>query len=237
MLIPPPIGFADQVRLPAREWTPEFRKFIERRTAEGDRVCRDGNENEQSVTFGRYLRGLAFREEDLRGKSILDLGTGNGEFVRECLERNISTAVYGLDATLDDSELEEKYKAHLMRGDFQKRLPMRGLDYVVSVGGVSNGVWGGEDVLEVEKTLRNALDAVKDGGEVRIFPIQEAARETPLVGLEKSNKRWSEILEKFSRDTGVTISLEPVDIIVAGDTDDIILQKVLIIKKPAPIRG
>lgn len=229
-----PVGFAEQVALPASQWTPEFRKFIERRTREGDRVSPNASENEQAATFSRYLRGLQLQEEDLCGKSVLDLGAGDGEFVRECLDRNISSAIYGLDVTLDDSALEEEYKTHLFKGNFQEKLPKHGMDYVVSVGAVSNGVWGGEDVLDVEKTLRNALDAVKDGGEVRIFPIQEAARETPLAGLERSETRWREILEKLSLETGATISLGPVDIKVTGDNNDIILEKVLIIKKPIP---
>ncbi len=227
----PKIDLEREVALPKSQWSREFRDLIELRTKEKDALESEKFESEQIATYNRYLKGLQFSEDDLRDRSILDLGTGDGEFVRECLDREISYSVYGIDSELDESKLEGKYKLHLFGGDFQEKLPVRDLDYVISVGAVSNGIWGGEEVVDVEKVLRNSLDALKEDGEIRIYPIQESARETPLSGLEESQKRWGEILEKLSEETGVGISLHPVDIKVTGNENDIILEKVLIIKK------
>jgi hypothetical protein len=75
------------------------------------------------------------------------------------------------------------------------------------------------------------LDSIKKNGEIRIYPVQEAAKATPLAGLEASCRKWKEILGEISDLTGADCRLEPRNIKVIGNNNDIIIESVLIIKK------
>lgn len=231
-----PAFLAEQVWLPREEWDERFRILVAKKSEENQKVIEEGMEegpeSPEEKIFQRYLKGLGLDENALQGKRILDLGCGEkGEFVKYCIEHGITTEVYGVDAQVDESLVEEKLKKHLVKGYFEGEAPVRDADYVISVGAVSNEIWGGETQGDIEKILARAVDALKEGGEIRMYPIQEAARATPLEGLAASREKWKEILDAFTADHGVEYRLEPRDIKVTGHDNDIILESVLVIKR------
>ncbi len=231
-----PEFLAEQARLPREEWDERFRILVAKKSEENQKVIaegvEEGPESPEERVFRRYCDGLGLDEESLHGKRIVDFGCGEeGEFVKYCIEHGITTEVYGVDAQVDESLVEEKFKKHLVKGYFEDEAPVRDADYVISVGAVSNEIWGGETQGDIEKILARAVDALKDGGEIRMYPIQEAARATPLEGLAASRERWKEILDAFAADHGVEYRLEPRDIKVAGNDNDIILESVLVMKR------
>ncbi|MFH1193049.1 MAG: class I SAM-dependent methyltransferase [Candidatus Jorgensenbacteria bacterium] len=231
-----PEFLAEQVRLPREAWDEHFRKLIAEKSAENQKEIAEGMEESPEPpevrTFHRYLEGLGLDENALRGKKILDLGCGEeGEFVKHCLERGITAEAYGVDAQADESAVPDNLKGHILKGYFENEAPIRDADYVISVGAISNSIWGGEEQGDTAKILERAVAAMKEGGEVRMYPMQEAAVAAPLEGLEASQKKWREILEKFSAHHGVEYQIEPRAIKVAGNANDIILESVLVLRK------
>ena len=163
----------------------------------------------------------------------MDLGTGGGEFVKSLIEKGITAEAYGIDVQVDEASIEDKFKSHITKGNFEEDFPVKNVDYVISVGAVSNGVWGGEEVMDIRRIIENSLDSLKEDGEIRIYPIQEAAKATPtpLVGLEGSQQKWGELLAEISETQGVEWKSEARNIKVTGNNNDIILESVLIIQK------
>jgi hypothetical protein len=166
---------ADQIVLSRSEWSPEFKKYVADKIEERKKFEEETIEltpkQEQEKVYSRYLKSLDLSEDDLKGKKIIDLGSGESEFVSQIIDRNISDDVYGIDVKPDTSNLDEKHKKYILQGNFQEKLPVGGADYVISVGAVTNGIWGGEDNMDMENVLKNALDAIRDDGELRIWPI------------------------------------------------------------------
>ncbi len=239
-----------QFRLPKEQWDEQFRVLVQQKSEENQRMIQEaeeslGKEFEESPqetssrspevirqeTFERYVRGLGLSGEDLRGKSILDLGCHEGEFVEQLIKENITSEAYGLEAN-EEVAIKEDLKDHVLRGNFAKKLPKENLDYVVSVGAVSNYISEGKEGAEaIEDTIKNSLDSLKESGEVRIYPIQEAQENSELVGLIESRKSWGSLAEKISKEEGVTCSIEPRAVKVIGKNNDVILESVLVIRK------
>ncbi len=163
----------EQIRLPKDQWSGKFRQLIERKIKENQQGQKEETEESPETlrerTFKRYVNGLGLSEENMRNKRILDLGSGEGEFVKSLIDKGVTPEAYGLDAETDESAVEDKIKDHLLSGKFEEDLPIQNADYVVSVGTVSNGVWGGE----------------------------EAAKANPLEGLQASQEKWKELLEEI----------------------------------------
>lgn len=230
-----PYVLQEQIRLPKDQWNEKFCQLIEEKTRENQQENIKETEESPKVLreriFKRYLEGLGIDEIHLRGKKILDLGTGGGEFVKDLIEKGITSEAYGVDAQIDESVIEDRFNGHLVQGNFEEDFPIKDIDYIVSVGAVSNGVWGGEEVMKIGRIIEKSLASLKEDGELRIYPIKEAARATPLEGIEKTQQKWKELLKEISEIQKFDWKIEPKNIKVIGGNNDIILDSVLIIKK------
>jgi len=216
---------AEQISLPEKSWSQEFKDYVGKKYQEGkEPIPERSPEKEQHLTFERYLKGLDLKEEDLKNKRILDLGCGEkGEFVRECLKRRLTAEAFGLD-------LKVRPKERFIQGDFEKKIPLGNLDYIISFGGIEAPA-SVEDVCDPKKTLENALNSLKQDGEIRIYPLRKAPPESELKGIEFSRKKWQEILEGLSLKGKIEYELRPIDIRVSGKKPDVWLEEILIIKK------
>ncbi len=230
-----PYFLQDQIRLPKDQWSNDFKKLIEEKSRknqqEKQRLPEDSPELSQKGVFNRYMSGLGIDEESLRDKRVLDLGCGDKEFVKHLIEKGITLEAYGLDIEIDESLVEERFKGHILQGNFEEDLPVKDVDYIVSVGAVSSAVLGGEETMNLRRIVEKALASLKEGGEIRIYPIQEPARETPLKGIQASQEKWEELLTEISETQEVECLLKPRNIKVIGENNDIILESVLIITR------
>lgn len=226
---------AIQVALPKEQRSEDFRRHVEKKIKENEALESnadvEGAVERQQETFKRYLKGLGVTVEDLKDKTILDLGSGESDFIKECIDKNITENIYGLDIELPE-EIEEKYHKYLIKGNFEDPLPVKNADYVISMGAVSTMVWGGED-FNTKKILRNAVGALNEKGEVRIYPIPKPAEGSELEGIRQSYERWQTLLQEFSKEENIIWELKPIDIRVSGKENDIWLEEALIIKKKA----
>ncbi len=225
----------EQINLPRSRWDEDFKKLIEEKEKENQDEKINGITESSDVllerTFKRYMNGLGLDERALKDKKVLDLGSGDGEFVRLLIERGITSDAYGIDAQLEKDTIENKFEGHFIEGNFEEDLPIKNNNYIVSVGAVSNGIWGDEEVMDIKRIIEKSFDSLKRGGEMRIYPIQEVAYATPLEGLQESIKKWGELLKEISETRGIEYKIEPRDIRVVGRNNDIILESVLIMKK------
>jgi len=230
-----PDFLAEQIRLPKDQWDERFSKLIEQKIRENQQVKIEEKKESPEIlfekTYRRYSEGLGLNDEILRNKKVIDLGTGSGEFVKYLIEKSITKEAYGIDIQLDESLIEEKFKSHLLHGNFEKDLPIQNADYIISLGAVSNAIWCGEETMNIRSIIEKALASLKEDGEIRIYPIQEAAKATPLEGLEASRKKWDELLKEISETLKIEYKIEPRNIKVSGKNNDIILESVLIIKR------
>ncbi len=185
----------------------------------------------REAAYKRYINDLELDEETIRNKKILDLGSGEGEFVKYLIEKGITPEAYGIDAQIDEKAVEAELKDHLLQGNFEEDLPVQDLDYVVSVGAVSNGIWGGEETMDIRRVVEKSLASLKEDGEIRIYPIQEAAQTNPLEGLQASQEKWKELLEEISQTQNAEYRIEPRNIKVTGNNNDVILESVLILRR------
>lgn len=224
----------EQIRLPKEQWNKKFRQLVKEKIKENHQENIEEAEESPEVlhkhTFKRYTEGLGLSEDTLRNRKILDLGFGEGEFVKYLIEKGITPDAYGVDVELDETLIEDKFKSHLRQGNFEEDLPVQNIDYVVSVGAVSNGIWGGEEVMNIRRIVEKSLASLKGGGEIRIYPIQEGAKATPLEGLEKSQQKWKELLAEISEAQKLECKIEPRNIKVTSNSNDIILESVLVIR-------
>ncbi len=214
--------------LPKEKWSGEFKKYIEKKIGESIPEKREQTREEmQKNTFKRYLKGLDMKKDDLQDKKILDVGCGEeGEFVKECLESEITNDIHGLDFAVNPGKFG-KYSQHFLKGMMQKKIPIKNVDYAVSVGALS--LFNTKE--EIEKTLPKVINTLKNGGELRIWPIRKAPPEKGLEGIKEARKNWLEVLSNLSSKGKIDYELRPTDIRVAGDNKDVWLEEVLIIKK------
>lgn len=225
----------EQISLPPKEWDEKFKKYTEEKHKESQKEIPERSfEKRRELTFEIYLKGSGFNIEDLKDKRILDIGCGaEADFVKKCLDSGISKEVYGLDLTINPDVIEGKYKEHLFKGNFEEKFPVRDLDYVVSIGAVE-APSSGLDKINLQKTLLSALKAIKEKGEIRIYPIHRAPPGSELKGIDFSRKKWMEVLKDLSTKKEIEYELHPVDITVAGRKPNVWLEEVLIIKKKSP---
>lgn len=229
----------EQVRLPKKQWNEKFKQLIEEKIKENQQAQEDVRKTKieeppevlRERTFKRYIEGLGLNEESLRGKKILDLGSGEGEFVKSLIEKGLTSEAYGVDAEIDETTIENIFKGHFIKGNFEEDLPVQNFDYIISVGAVSNSIWAGEEVMNLKDIIKKSLASLKEDGEIRIYPIQEAAKETPCKGLEKSKQKWDELLAEISERQKLEYKIEPRNIKIIGNNNDIILESVLIIRR------
>ncbi len=229
----------EQIHLSKDQWNEEFRQIVDEKIQKYKQSLLEQDkeyeietpEVSRENTFKRYTKGLDLDESKLKDKKILDLGCGEGEFVKYLIEKGITTEAYGIDNALDKSTIEDKLQSNFTQGNFEKDLPVKDADYIVSLGSVSNGVWGGEEVMNIGRIIEKSLSSLKENGEIRIYPLQEASKATPLPILDKSTKKWNEILQKISETQEMEFKIEPRDIEIMGKDMEIVLYSVLIIHK------
>lgn len=229
----------EQIRLPKNQWDQRFKELIEEKIKENQRFQEGINEEKleespeilEKHIFQRYVKGLGLNEESLKGKRILDLGCGKGEFIQYLIKQGITSEAYGIDAKIDKITIKDRFKKHFIKGNFEESLPVKNVDYVVSVGAVSNGIWNGKEVMNIRRVIENSLLSLNENGEIRIYPIQEPSKATPLEGLKASLKKWKELLTEISQTQKVEYQIKPINIKVSGKNNDIILESVLIIRK------
>lgn len=186
---------------------------------------------EKEETFQRYLTGLDLSVEQLKDKKILDLGCGEeGEFVKKCIDDKITREIYGLDSTLNLGNIEEKYKENFLKGNFEGEFPIKDFDYIISMGAIEPALEETEK-QDPQKTILSAIEALKDNGEIRIFPIRNASPDSGLKGIEESRKKWMEILENLSSQELIDYELKPMRTRISGNKPDTWTEEALIIKK------
>lgn len=227
----------EQIELPETEWQEEFEKYLKQKVKEKDEIKRqlqrkiERSEKEvREQEFQRYLKGLDLEIKNLRRKRILDLGCGEGNFVKECLRRGITDQIYGLDIRLDFREIEKEYQGYFIRSDFEKDLPLSNLDLIISVGALEAREEGSE-LRKPAQTIKWALGALRPSGEIRIYPIYRVSPAGGPKGIEQARYQWAKVFEELNRQGGIEWQLRPVDIWVTGEKPDIWLEEVLIIKR------
>jgi len=222
---------AKQIALPEEKWDEKFKQYIEQKNNDLLQEIPERNpEEEQEWNFQRYLKSLDLKKEGLVNKRILDLGCGEGDFIKFCLGQGISTEVYGLDIQLEPEETNPGFRKYFLKGDFEEELPIKELDYIISVAAV-DAPCSQEIERDLRKILILAFMAIKHDGEIRIFPIRKTGIRSGLRAIEFSYKKWMEILERLSAKGLIDYELKPIDIRVAGNKPDVWLEQVLIIKK------
>ena len=225
---------AEQISLPREKWDKRFKDYIETKWQE--EVKKTGGipkpfpHEAREKDLKRYLEKLDLTIEELEGKRILDLGCGDGNFVKECLDKKITEDIFGFDWRIEPEAVPSDYRGHLIRANFEEEFPMKTFDLIVSFAGVEAPSYLGEE-KNPKKTMLFALSALKENGEIRIFPVRKASPESGLLGVEYSRKKWQEVLEELEKEKGVKWELKPVDIKVAGVNKDVWLEELLIIKK------
>jgi SAM-dependent methyltransferase len=118
--------------------------------------------------FERYKKWLHLNEEDLPGKTILDVGSANAQFGEYVEKKFPGTTVIRFDYLIRAEPSER------VRIDFRARadqLPLRrdSVDIALAHASISNN--SGEEMLAA---LQEIFATVKAGGEIRIAPILEA---------------------------------------------------------------
>ncbi|MBU4082703.1 class I SAM-dependent methyltransferase [Patescibacteria group bacterium] len=223
----------EQALAPSDKWDSDFRDYVNEKYRDNDKEDR---REAREVAAERYLKGLDLNIEDLKGKSVLDLGCETGDFVRYCLDNNITKEAYGLDSQLKGEALNENYKDNFFESDFKRDLPVKNLDYILSVGAVS--LYADEENLTVlETTINKSLDALSKGGQIRIYPIPKVGESSSLEGVKETEKAILSVLRELEQSKGIQYEMRPIDIHVSGAKKDVWLEQVLIIKQEERIEN
>lgn len=176
----------------------------------------------------QYLESLRLFEQDLQNKRVLDLGCERGDFIRHLLRAGITQEAYGLDREVP-SEIENC--KHIATWDLRDTLPYKGFDTIVAVGTLFHKCTP-EGRRECSQIIENALDVLKEGGTLRIFPISRDIGKG-YEGLLTSGPILDEILQGLLKDRGVTselISIKVVQNETTGEDDH--EDFLLILRKP-----
>jgi len=234
----------EQVRLPESEWDQKFRDLVEEKSKQNQEEIRKTEEELARETqqvapiqtedpevmrerqFADYIQKLELSEGTLRGKKVLDLGCGDGKFVEYLLEKGITDKAYGVDMQLDETSVDDKFKPHFIRGNFEEDLPLENADYMVSLGAVS----AIGSAKNKEAVLEKWLENLQEGGEIRIYPITEPAKDNPYESLQDNWAAWNEVLKKLEA-KGAEYHLEPKSIRVMGKDNEVVLDYLLTFKK------
>lgn len=221
---------AHQISIPRTEWSEEFKDYIKEKRIESEEENAETLSDEE-LTYKRYLKGLELNEEDLKDKKILDLGCGEeGEFVKECINKNTTKEIYGLDLEVSPDNFDKNLKEHFFKKEFEGEFPVKNLDYVISVGALESSS-NESDERDPAEILKYALEALNNKGEIRIYPIRKASPESGLDGIEYSRKKWDEIMNELASKENIEYEFKPIDIRVSANNEDVWLEEILIIRK------
>lgn len=237
----------EQFRLPELDWDERFRELVRILIQEnqqaildthkslekgvGDLAPEDKQESPEKLRqelYAHYLSSLNIKEDDLKDKSILDLGCGfAGFFVQYLIEHKITDKVLGVDLNLQEQTVEERFRKHLVKGDLTQDLPMENVDYIFSVGAIS--MVG--DFENKGQIVKKWIDNLKSGGEIRIYPIPEPSDKFPWESVIQDWQEWKTFIEETNLQSDVECSLEPKGIRIMGKDNEMVLDHVLIIKR------
>ncbi|PIU42683.1 MAG: hypothetical protein COS98_01630 [Parcubacteria group bacterium CG07_land_8_20_14_0_80_35_11] len=225
---------AEQISLPREKWDKRFKDYIEEKWQEETKISgeipKPFPHETKEKDLKRYLEKLDLTKGQLERKRILDLGCGDGNFVKECLDKKITEDVFGFDYRIEPEAVPSEYRGHLIRADFEEEFPMKTFDLIVSFASLEAPSFIGEK-KNPKKSLLFALEALKEDGEIRIFPVRKAPPQSGLLGVEYSKKIWQEILRELKDEKGIKWESRPINIRVAGKNKDVWLEELLIIKK------
>ena len=214
------------------EWDVRFNEYVDKKYAESQE--QEGEESDlekiRENIWERYLDGLDLREEDLKDKRVLDLGCDTGDFVISCLDKNVTKNAYGLDMELRGETLEEKYQENFFQGNFKDELPVKNLDYILSVGAFSLYM-NKESAKSIKETIKNSNTVLNEGGEIKIYPMPKVPEHSNLEGVKESREVILEVLENLKKELLIEWEFTPIDVRVSGKNKDVWLEEVLIIKK------
>lgn len=178
---------SEQVNLVPENWSQDFKDFIaliEKDSEKKEKWTKPSPEEKKKRTFERYISGLCLNEPALKDKSILDVGCEEGDFTIACLEKEITKKAYGLDTQLTGEAMSSKYYHNFFSGDITEGSPVRSIDYVVSVGSISNYL-DEEHKIDAEVAIQESVRAINEKGEVRIWPIKKPSKELNSKDLKR----------------------------------------------------
>lgn len=237
----------DEISKPRNQWSNAFKNLVAKQKAvaieESLRRSRikqgletdkeESSEVELEHVFQRYIKELGLSKKDLKNKRVMDLGFGEGYFVKYLISEGITNEAYGIDSHPGGSGIEEQFKDHLFKKSSEEEFPVRDLDYVVAVRSVwPNWEWKDSEPMNVNNILENSLSALKDGGELRIYPVEKSAEGDEHENFTKEQEHlWNEAFSKLLMKYNFVYRFEPINIFVNEYNDSVTLQSVLIIKK------
>ncbi|GIW66749.1 MAG: hypothetical protein KatS3mg095_0647 [Candidatus Parcubacteria bacterium] len=161
--------------------------------------------SEKERTFISYLELLKLTEDDLKNKSVLDIGAGENYFIEYLYDKNLTIYSYGLDIK---PPINPK---HFVLGRLEK-IPFQDETFdLVTCVNVYPGFFvlekfeeGNESLIRqlVRQGLNEMLRVTKKGGEIRITPISEIVDSEEIKKYEKLNdlKKWEKIIKEEIED-------------------------------------
>lgn len=223
----------EQVNLAPENWSPDFKQYSkirEKESGKKEKWTKPSLEEKRNKTFERYLGGLCLTEQDLKDKSILDIGCENGDFAIACLEKGITKKAYGLDTQLEGDAVSSKYYSNFFSEDITHGSPVRNLDYAFSVGAISTYL-DEEHKIDAEVSIGEAIRAINENGEVRIWPVKKTLRGIAMDRFKEEERVILEIMGKIEKESDIVWELKPTDIRVGEADKDVWAEQVLIIKR------
>ncbi|MGM0439162.1 MAG: hypothetical protein ACQEP3_01855 [Patescibacteria group bacterium] len=186
-------------------------------------------EKEKEEVYNRYLKDLELSEEDLEGKSILDLGCGKmAPFIQKLMEKDLEVELKGVDIDLDEDHLPEELEGVVEYANFEKEIPGGDYDYIFAYGSIFAYEW-----RDPESAILNAVEKLNAGGEMKIMPISEPV-EGDIKPMEKQWNKMKSILEKAAEENNLTLEIKGVDFIISGNDEknkDIWIRNLATLKK------
>ena len=155
----------------------------------------------------KYQKGFSLTDQEINDKRIADIGCGDDAlFVREALNKGAENII-GVDIEFKDAlQKDEELAKHLIQGNAEN-LSLENLDLVLSYAAV-----GTHPDIDMPKALESMTNAIKVGGEVRIFPVPKS--ET-LKGLLLQRKRILDALESLDKEK-ISFELKPINEVQVG---------------------
>jgi len=237
-------GIIYEAYLPPKERSEEFEEFLEDKY---NSLLGEENldESEEDFIIRRYLNHFQFTEEDLKNKKILDVGCGLGAFIRYCSDKNITPDAYGFDSELNSKLAKGKYKNHLVKGDYTKKIPFQDkkFDYILAYSSLE-GLFLEKDNEEAKKVFESLLALLKDEGEIRVYPLrklppeiapeivkQDKERMKELLQAQEARGRWEKTLQELKGKGLIDFKIQPIDLRVLSSRKEFWIEELLTIRR------
>ena len=194
-----------------------------------DKEIEEELEEEKTETYERYMEDFDLTEEDLEGKSILDLGCGEmAPFIQKLMEKDLEVELKGVDIDLDEDHLPEELEGVVEYANFEKEIPGDDYDYIFAYGSIFAYEW-----RDPESAILNAFEKLNTGGEIKIMPISEPV-EGDIKPMEKQWNKMKSILEKAAEENNLTLEIKGVDFMISGNDEknkDVWIRNLATLKK------